>query len=112
MDVYNLWEVFNILVEEYDSIGEEIPTKMDRLFGRMLDALEKEWEMVVNEKRNSMSNNSDRNNSNNNSNNSNTNNNNFGRYMSHIPYVYGKTIYNNGEQHTQLKNMIRSMYLK
>ena len=111
MDVYNLWEVFNILVEEYDSIGEEIPTKMDRLFGRMLDALEKEWEMVVNEKRNSMSNNSDSNNSNN-SNNSNTNNNNFGRYMSHIPYVYGKTLRNNGEQHVQIKNMMRSMYLK
>ena len=108
MDVYNLWEVFNILVEEYDSIGEETPAKMDRLRGRMLDALEKEWEMVVNEKRNTMSNNRDSNNSNN----SNTNNNNFGRYMSHIPYVYGKTLYNNGEQHIQIKNMIRSMYLK
>jgi len=114
MDVYNLWDVFNVLVEEYDSIGEEIPVEMDELFERMLDALKKEWEMVVNKKRNIMSNNTNNINDNNsnNSNNNNTNNNNFGRYMSHIPYVYGKTLRNNGEQHVQIKNMMRSMYLK
>ncbi len=104
INVYNLWDVFQIIVEEYDSAGEEIPAKMDGRRGRMIDALEKEWEMVVNKKRNIMSNNSDSNN--------NSNNNNFDRYMSHIPYVYGKTLYNNGEQHIQIKNMIRSMYLK
>ena len=104
INVYNLWDVFQIIEEEYDSAGEEIPTKMDGRRGRMIDALEKEWEMVVNKKRNIMSNNSDSNN--------NSNNNNFDRYMSHIPYVYGKTLYNNGEQHIQIKNMIRSMYLK
>ena len=111
MDVYNFMEVYSIIADEYDTIGEEPPEKIERRYDGVMMALEKEWEMVVNHKRESANNNSN----NNNNNNSNTNynsNNNIGKWASSAPYVYGTTYENNAEERTRLQNMMRTMYLK